>query len=428
MSLKGKRLLVLAGVNPIAVDVVRFARRMGVYTIVTGNLDVSLTPAKRYADEICSVSTADLDALEKLIHEKNVDGVLTGSSEFGIERVISLCERLDLPFYCTREQWDICSEKDSFKKLCKDNNVPVVEEFDVVEKDGELDQSGIELPVIVKPVDGSGGGGISVCETREQLQAAYKKAKEYSKSGKVLIERYMVCDEIGISYAMQDGAIKLSAMHDRYLHTGEAGFMRLPLAYVYPSRHLHKYQEKHDQDVINMFRSIGLKNGTLFMQGFAEEDRCSFYEMGLRFNGAKQYNILQDACGFSTMDMVINLALTGEMGGPDIGELADPDFDHIYCTLSILGRPGKIEKVLGIEEIEKLPEVLEVSPWYFGGEEISEALLGTQRQILCRVTLKTEDRKQMAEAIDKVYAAFDVLSDKGESMLMSQFDSKLLLE
>lgn len=50
-DLKGKRLLVLAGVNPIAADVVRFAKRMGVYTIVTGNLDVALTPAKRYADQ-----------------------------------------------------------------------------------------------------------------------------------------------------------------------------------------------------------------------------------------------------------------------------------------------------------------------------------------------------------------------------------------
>ena len=68
-DLKGKRLLVLAGVNPIAADVVQFAKRMGVYTIVTGNLDVTLTPAKRFADQIETVSTADLDALEALAKE-----------------------------------------------------------------------------------------------------------------------------------------------------------------------------------------------------------------------------------------------------------------------------------------------------------------------------------------------------------------------
>ena len=89
-NVSGKRLLVLAGVNPIAEDVVKTARRLGIYTIVTGNLDVTLTPAKRYADEIMDVSTADLDALEKVIREKQIDGVLTGTREFGIEREISL--------------------------------------------------------------------------------------------------------------------------------------------------------------------------------------------------------------------------------------------------------------------------------------------------------------------------------------------------
>lgn len=427
-NLKGKRLLILAGVNPIAEDVVKTAKRLGAYTIVTGNLDVSLSPAKRYADETAEVSTADLDALENFIKENNIDGVLTGSSEFGIERVISLCERLNLPFYCNREQWEICSDKEKFKNLCRTNDVPVVPEYSVIERNGKLDFSEIEYPVIVKPVDGSGGGGISVCNNENELNAAYIRAKNYSKCGNVIIEKYIIQDEIGINYAIQNGNIMLTAMHDRYLHIGEAGFMRLPLAYVYPSKFLKAYEKNQNENVTKMFKSIGLQNGTLFIQGFGSEEECMFYEMGYRFNGAKQYNILQDANGFNTMEMIVNLSLTGKMGGPDITKCANPEFENVYCTLSILGRPGKIKKVIGIEKLEKIPEVLDVSPWYYGGEEITEALLGTQRQILCRVTLKTKDRKSMAEAIDKVYEEFDVISDEGKSMLMQGFDSKLLLE
>ena len=103
-DLKGKRLLVLAGVNPIAADVVQFAKRMGVYTIVTGNLDVTLTPAKRFADQIETVSTADLDALEALAKEVKADGIMTGSSEFSIEMTMALCKRLNKPFYCTKDR------------------------------------------------------------------------------------------------------------------------------------------------------------------------------------------------------------------------------------------------------------------------------------------------------------------------------------
>ncbi len=427
-NLEGKRLLVLAGVNPIAEDVVKTAKRLGAYTIVTGNLDVLLSPAKRYADETAEVSTADLDALEAFIKTNNIDGVLTGSSEFGIERVISLCERLNLPFYCNREQWEICSDKDKFKNLCRKNNVPVVPEYNIVEGNEIPNFSKVEYPVIVKPVDGSGGGGISVCNSEEELIVAYSRAKDYSKSGHVIVEKYVIQDEIGINYAIQDGNIMLTAMHDRYLHVGEAGFMRLPLAYVYPSKFLKMYEKNQNENVIKMFKSIGLQNGTLFIQGFGSEEECMFYEMGYRFNGAKQYNILQDANGFNTMEMIVNLSLTGKMGGPDITKCANPEFDDVYCTLSILGRPGKIKEVIGIEELKKIPEVLDVSPWYYGGEEITEALLGTQRQILCRVTLKTKNRESMVMAIDKVYEKFDVISNEGTSMLMQGFDSKLLLE
>ena len=82
----------------------------------------------------------------------------------------------------------------------------------------------------------------------------------------------------------------------------------------------------------------------------------------------------------------------------------------------------------GDRELRKLPEIVDVSPWYYGGEDITEKLMGTQRQILCRVTLKTEDRVTMAKAIDTVYEIFEVLDDKGESMLLDGFDSKLLLD
>lgn len=426
-DLKGKRLLVLAGVNPIAADVVRFAKRMGIYTIVTGNLDVALTPAKRYADQNEMVSTADLEALKELAEAVKANGIMTGSSEYSIEQTLQLCKELGLPFYCTKEQWDICANKDKFKNLCREYDVPVVHEYHVDEKDGVIDCSSLVYPVIVKPVDGSGGGGISVCNDEVEFLSAYEHAKSYSQTDRVIIETYVQADEIGLSYAIQNGNVVLTAMHDRYLRKSDGNFIKLPLAYVYPSRHLKYYQETQNQKVVNMFKGIGLQNGTLFLQGFATDQGCPIYEMGLRFNGAKQYNLLQEENGFSTMDMMIHYSLTGEMNEPDITQLANPNFDHVYCTLSILGRPGHVTSVQGIEELRTLLEVLDVSPWYYGGEEITEKLMGTQRQILCRVTLKTKDRASMAEAIDRVYSIFDVLDDHGKSMLIDQFDSRLLL-
>ena len=78
---KGKKLLIIGGETNIT-NIVRQAREMGVYTIVTerGN-DVSKLPAKAIADEAWDIDYSDMDTLVKKCHEAGVDGVFSGYSE-----------------------------------------------------------------------------------------------------------------------------------------------------------------------------------------------------------------------------------------------------------------------------------------------------------------------------------------------------------
>jgi len=116
-----KKLLVLGG-SSASLDVVKIAKKMGVYTIVTD--DRPSGAAKDIADEAAMVSTIDMDGLLQLIRQKNIDGVFCGPSEFNIINTMKICSLAGLPFYATKEQWDICSNKDRFKQLCRDNAVP----------------------------------------------------------------------------------------------------------------------------------------------------------------------------------------------------------------------------------------------------------------------------------------------------------------
>lgn len=68
MSLKGKKLLVLGGTYA-TYDLVKLAKSLGIYVIVTDNLkQKSLT--KELADEVASISTNDIPGLIQLIKEK----------------------------------------------------------------------------------------------------------------------------------------------------------------------------------------------------------------------------------------------------------------------------------------------------------------------------------------------------------------------
>ena len=72
MELKGKRLLILGGTSA-SYDLVRTAKSMGIYTIVTDNNKTGVS--KDIADDTAMVSTADIEAIVSLAKEKNVDGI-----------------------------------------------------------------------------------------------------------------------------------------------------------------------------------------------------------------------------------------------------------------------------------------------------------------------------------------------------------------
>ena len=108
------------------------------------------------------------------------------------------------------EQFEIMISKDNFKNTCRKYGVPVVPEYYL----DEIDK--IEYPVIVKPVDSSSSKGISICQNRQQLDAAIEKALSFSVRKKILIEKYMDGLEVIIYYVIQNGNPTMVAMCDRY--------------------------------------------------------------------------------------------------------------------------------------------------------------------------------------------------------------------
>ena len=423
MKYEGRKLLILGGVAMIC-EMVQEAQKNGAYVIVADYLENS--PAKRVADEAWLISTADIDALAAKCKEVGVDGVLSGFDDFNVICAAKLSERIGTPFYATVEQAERTMDKVSFKQLCRDHNVPCTPEYDI---SGGLTPellAKIQYPVIMKPVDSSGARGITICANEQELVDAYKLAMRFSKKGHVILEQYLIGDEIGVNFVLQDGVIRASVLHDRYMEKGNGKNVRLPVAYVYPSKYTDCFVENEEKAVADMFRSIGMKNGSLFLQGCMQKDLCYFYEMGYRLNGAKQYQILDHLCGYNPMKMLVNYSLTGKMSDLDIEKLANPKLPKTYCTLSILARPGRVDRIIGLDEISAMPETVAITKWYQEGESILPEAVGTQKQICVRITLETADRKSLADAINTVYGKLAVLDENGESLLLEQFDTNNL--
>jgi len=414
-DLKGKKLLILGGIS-LSNEIIKHAKELGLDVYVTDYLECS--PAKKQADKSFMVSTTDVEELSKLIKKEEVDGLLTGFVDLILPYYQEACERNNLPCYASKEQIDILTDKIKFKNLCRRFDVPVVEEYIINRPIKKEEIESLKYPVLLKPADNSGGKGINICENAKKFEEIYHKSLSFSPSKKVLVERYMKAEEASIFYLIKDGEFYLTAMGDRHVKYFKDGNIPLPVGYTFPSKYLENYQNNLNDKVIQMLKSIGIKNGMLFIQSFIEDGECIFYEPGFRLTGSLEYKIIAHSSGYNPMQEMIQYAVKGEMADLDIKKLVNPNFENYYCKITFIAKPGKIGKIIGVDKVLEMDNVLDVVLTYNEGDIIPEKAIGTLAQVVIRVFAFAKIKEDLANLIRKIQESISVKSENGDNMIL----------
>lgn len=417
-DLKGKKLLVL-GATGLIYDAVEIANQMGIYTVVTDYYPNA--PAKRIAAKSYDVSTVDIDALEAIAHDENIDGVFTGFSDVNLHSALALCERLGLPFYATREQIDVTTNKLAFKDLCRKYNIPTVPQYELDSRLLPEHLSKIKYPAMVKPADSYASKGCRVCQNEEELKSAVNYALTFSVSKQVIVERYMdakVCEDVGICYMFVDGEPYLVYNGDRHTNAQQEGLAPLTAAVIAPSEFVDEYISTVDANTKEMFRALGMRNGRASIQAFHDEDGYYFYEMGFRLTGGRQYFVVREEYGVDEVVALIQYALTGRMDVEGIEKLS-PKYDHYYCDLVLICSAGTISRIDGIEEVRRDKRVLDVAQLSDVGKVIVAE--GTQNQVLARVSIKEDSREKLMQAIAELGSKIVAYDENGKPMMLDVY-------
>ncbi|MBD5357947.1 MAG: ATP-grasp domain-containing protein [Bacteroides sp.] len=421
MKKKQQKLLILGG-NALSCDIVTTAKGMGIYTIVTDWNSEEKSPAKKIADEAWDISLLDYDELTKRISKHEIDGIITGFTDSYLEPYAELCRRNNLHCYANQQEFSKTLDKSIFKQLCIENDIPTVPQFKIEEINEKE-----KLPaqkVIIKPVDSSGSKGITLVSDYSDFDKALEESLSYSKKGEVIIEQYMETDDVSMCYTLQDGNISLSAICDRYIHKTKY-FGSVTSGLIYPSRYLDRYISEVDKKVKCMLQSMGLKNGVLFMQAFVNKDTFYFYEMGYRLSGGRHYIFTQEENNISALKDLIRFAITGKMDTQDIRLKDSPHFKNVYSQVSILCKSQLIAKIEGLDELNVIPGVLDVSLSYKEGDKVGKE--GTTMQIVARVHLKAKSIQEMCKLISLVKGTLHIISENGEDMIEDYFQLPLNL-
>ena len=410
--LKGKKLLILGG-SALMIDPVLVAKNMGVYTVVTDMHVIEKCPAKRLADEYWNISLMDYDQLVLKIKEEHINGILTGFTDAFLLAYQHLCELTGLPCYGTKSTFEITKDKALFKQFCRENNVPVIPEYNLSSFNPEIITD--KNKVIIKPVDNSGSQGVILCKASDEFQRCLDFALSFSQKKEVIIEKYMDMDSFAASYTIQNGEISLSTLNDRLEHKSSET-AAITTAGIYPSKYLDRYLMEMDPLVKKMYKAMGVTNGVLSVQGFVDETSFYVMEMGYRLTGGQHYIFSKQENGISALEQLIFFAITGRMADFSIAKKDNPRFKDLCLNLCILGKEAKVARIDGQKYVENLPEVIHANFMKQVGDQIG--MDGTTSQKIANLHLVLKDKDDMKRVITDIQDHFHVYDENGSELVL----------
>lgn len=424
--LQGKMLLVMDRTSLAACAVIR-AKEMGIRTVVANFYKTEDSPSKQVADVAIDIDISDTEAMVKLIREYNVDGIFVGWTDSHLPFYAKICEAAGLPCCGTVEQFDIVSnDKRKFKEECLKYGVPTpdVYHLDINFKREDLDK--IVYPVMVKPADGSGGRGIMKCSNEAELVAYYKELYNSSASKKIVCERYMQSEnEIFIHYTVQDGYCSLSSSFLKYKVDSEKSTAASCLFHMFSPKFLEDYKKDVEPKVIDMIRGLGIKYGNIMFQGFEENGKLYFHESGLRMGGEQFYVFAEKLNGISSLELMIEFALTGKMTLYDVKTQDNYKFSKYCCNYYVPLKPGKICAIEGVDEINTMPQLLQNRQFKFVGDEISST--SSLDRVIFRLHVMDDTKEAFANTLCKISDTLKILDENGNDMQLQKLDYETVM-
>ena len=409
-----KKLLML-GTSNISCHIVEYAKSRGIYTIVTDYLEPERSVAKLIADEYWMINTANVDELEVKCREEGVTAVISGILSFNIEKGMELARRLQLPYYCTKEAWDLTGDVDKalFKKICLENGAAVATDYFLTDNPTDEELDSVHFPVVVKPVDGKANVGVSFCYNKEDLRKAFELVHKVSENPKMVVEKLIKGEEWYSSYAIVNGQVRFLALNAMYWEPGYPTNCYTITTTV--SNHIEQFLEEINPQIETVLKKIGCTNGYAWVQVMRDEETGKFVviESGYRFDGDMMFMPIKDITGYDSVKAMVDYHCGLESEGNPLPPPQKHAFTKCGCGhMFWTKKAGTISKVEGVDEIKKLIPGVYVECRRRPGDTFDAYRpLGT-------ITYTAKDCEEFCKYIDIVNKTIKIFDETGEDVII----------
>lgn len=218
MTASQKKLLLLGG-SHAEIPLIQAAQALGWFVITTGNNRDGL--GHPYADKTVFADFSDKNAMLELARAEGVTAVCSGCNDFALLSTVYVCERLGLPGHDSYATSLEIHHKDKYRALATRLGIPTPRAM-VVRNAREFEaaicgtafaapatdsRAPLTFPVIVKPVDLTGGKGIHRAANVDEARAAYRDAVSRTREDHVVVEEFVQGTNHGFSAMLVKGKV-----------------------------------------------------------------------------------------------------------------------------------------------------------------------------------------------------------------------------
>ena len=350
-------------------ELVQKAKKRGYEVVVCDGYPDGI--ARKYADKDYTIPVTDIDSIAQMCREEKIDGIITSFSDLLLECMVKIAAKAGLPCYLKPEQLSWYRDKSACREVLDKlglptpgfRKVPVDLLKQGSEEEIQKSVSGLQYPLISKPLDKYGSRGIFIIHDQGEIVTKALQTAEYTNCQEILIEEYNDGFEFNMMTWVSDGAVRVISIADREKTQVEEGMLPISTRNVYPSRFLSEL-EKNATDVLQRYiRHTGQMEGALSMQFFWKPDKgIQVCEIAGRFFGY-EHELTDMVYGFN----IEELLLAGVYQKEKISEMfAGHDVFHPVKHGAVLYFHGKLHKIADQTKAYELAEnEAVVKPWIF---------------------------------------------------------------
>lgn len=349
--------ILILGATTMQSPAIRAAKRLGLRVIVADANEQAL--CRDEADIFEHVDLKDRDAMLAMArgyHQTGeLQGVFTAGTDFSAT-VAYVAENLGLPGTSYQSAVN-ATDKHLMRTVMREAGLNMPRFVEVSQGTLSLKEfsrtiESVGLPVVVKPVDSMGARGVVRADTAQSAFDCASKAREYSRTGRALVEGYIDGPEFSIDALVYQGEVFVTGFADR--HICFPPFF-VEMGHTIPTSAAEDIQTEVVAEFRRAVASLGITNGAAKGDVKMSSAGPVIGEVAARLSGGYMSGWTYPlSSGVQLTEHAIRIA----MGEPP-GSLR-PAWDRTTAERAVISIPGVVEQVTGLADAAHAELIAEV--------------------------------------------------------------------